>query len=508
MHDGAALLTDVFLPVGTSIAPTVLIRSPYGRGNLINVLARVFAERGYVAILQSVRGTFGSEGVFNPFFQEREDGLATVDWIEQQPWYNGKLGLFGASYLGQVHWAIAAALGERVSAISLDRTTADFAAAIHDGGGFRLEDFLTWSSMLTTQERRNPIVQALKRLIFGDPLTRDYARLPLRTMDEIVLNKQLPFWRDWVDHDHPSDEFWAPIRNRETLANVTAPINLTAGWSDLFIDQQFRDYLALRDPGRTMRFTIDEGTHAGFAGQGARMRGTFDWFEIHLKSQPAPEKDLGRTRVWMNGEDAWRDVINWPDAADGLNFQLGADGKLSSRSVPGTVSFCWSPNAPTPSFDGPTLVTRTGRGDMRPLAARADVLSFIGPVIQSAVDILGEPIAELEISADAPAHDLFVCLCDVAQNGHATNISDGYLRLSPAENRERRYVELRLLPAGWRVKPGHRLQLIIAGGAFPRYARHLGTAEPAGTSTTMRDVTINLHMGPRSKLRIPVAAIP
>ena len=505
MRDGVHLLTDIFKPSGVPTAPTVLLRSPYGRGSIVDAFARVFAERGYVAVLQSVRGTFGSEGSFNPFFQERSDGLDTVDWIERQPWYDGKLGLFGVSYLGQVQWAIAAALGDRVSAISLDRTTADFVDAILDGGGFRLEDFLTWSSMISIQERSNAVVQALKRVVFGDPLTKDYRKLPLRTMDETVIGHRLPYWRDWLDHPDPHDQFWAPIRDRKSLANVTAPINLSAGWSDLFIGSEFQDYLALKAAGATVRMAIDEGTHSGFGSQGARMRGAFEWFDIHLKGQAANSEDLTRTRVWMNGEKAWRDVKHWPGEDQSLKLYPSPDLALSDESNAGEVSFCWSPANPTPSGEGPTLVAKTGRGDTRSLAARDDVLSFTGPVLGSAVDILGQPIARLEISADAPAHDLFVCLCDVRPDSKSTNISDGYVRLPATEPGARRVVEIALLAAGWRVEKGHRIQLLVAGGAFPRYARHLGTTEPSGSATAMRDVNISLHAGPGTSLHLPVA---
>ncbi len=508
MRDGISLLTDVFLPSGSSRAPAILLRSPYGRGTLINVLAHVFAERGYVVILQSVRGTFGSEGNFKPFFQEREDGLDTVDWIERQDWYDGKLGLYGASYLGQVQWAIAAELGDRVAAINLDRTTADFAAAIRESGGFRLEDFLSWSSMLAIQERSNVFILALKRAIFGDPLAKNYAQVPLRTMDETVIGEHLSFWRDWVDHEDPADDFWEPIRDRRKMANVMAPINLTAGWADLFIGQQFRDYLALRDVGTNVRLTIDKGTHSGFPEQAARLGEAFAWFEMHLKDGSAQIESPYRTRVWMNGEDSWRDLVQWPELSDGLALYPSADGCLSDHVVPGELSFCWSPSDPTPSKEGPTLATKTGRGDMRSLASRKDVLDFTTAPLPKPVEIVGEAIVELEVCADAPTYDLFVCLCDVRPDGRSTNVTDGYVRLSPGTTGDRRSVTVRLLPTAWRLDVSHSLQLLVAGGAFPRYARNLGTGEPAGTATAMRDVTITLKLGAASLLRLPVLPNP
>ena len=115
MRDSVNLLTDIYHPRAARNPPTVLMRTPYGRGSLFTVMARLFAGQGYTTVIQSVRGTFGSGGKFDPFFQERDDGVDTVAWIERQPWYHGKLGLYGASYLGFVEWAVAAELGDRIT---------------------------------------------------------------------------------------------------------------------------------------------------------------------------------------------------------------------------------------------------------------------------------------------------------------------------------------------------------------------------------------------------------
>jgi predicted acyl esterase len=87
MDDGAVLLADRHVAAAAADAsqPTVLIRSPYGRRQLWSLMfARLLAERGLQVVIQSVRGTFGSEGEFNPL-DEREDGLATLRWLRQQP---------------------------------------------------------------------------------------------------------------------------------------------------------------------------------------------------------------------------------------------------------------------------------------------------------------------------------------------------------------------------------------------------------------------------------------
>src|SRR5690349_16283527 len=109
MDDGAVLLADRWVAASERDRPqpTVLVRSPYGRAQAVGLLfGRLLAERGLQVVIQSVRGTFGSEGEFSPF-DERADGLATVRWLRGQPWHADRIGMLGPSYLGLVQWAVA-----------------------------------------------------------------------------------------------------------------------------------------------------------------------------------------------------------------------------------------------------------------------------------------------------------------------------------------------------------------------------------------------------------------
>ncbi|TCL07011.1 CocE/NonD family hydrolase [Sodalis ligni] len=507
-RDGVALMTDVYHPFGIDRPPIVLLRSPYGRKNIVGLCARLFAERGYTAVVQSVRGTFGSGGRFHPFFQERDDGLDAVGWIERQPWYGGRLGLWGASYMGQVHWAMAAELGERVAAIAIVRSTSDFAAAIWGGDGLRLEDFLSWICLVEAQEKSNAIVQALRRRFFGDAHARHYAALPLETLDEQVSGAAIDCWREWMAHDHPADPFWQPIRDRCTLARVTAPVSMVAGWSDLFIGHQLHDYAELQACGKTVRLTVDPWTHTSLKSLAGAMADAFDWFDIHLKGRESGKDALNHVKLWVVGANEWRNETAWPPAGSvSRALQLTGSGGLGEGGIAEAERrFVYDPKDPTPSLAGPTLSDASGRGDMRPLAARADVLSFIGPVLDQDTEIAGRPVLTINVSADGPEHDLFICLCDVDENGRATNITDGYQRLPGFAADTRRTVTLPLLPAYWRVAAGHRLQLLIAGGAFPRYARNLGLGERMSMATRSRKTTIAVHCGGKdpSRLALPL----
>lgn len=148
MGDGVELLADRYYPRGAPQAPVVLIRSCYGRDSF-KMIAAVFAERSMQVVMQSCRGTFGSQGVFRPFFDEENDGADTVEWIERQPWFSGKLALWGISYLGNTAWAVARSrAGGKVNALGLHVTLTNFRDRTYAFDGFTLITCIDWTMMM------------------------------------------------------------------------------------------------------------------------------------------------------------------------------------------------------------------------------------------------------------------------------------------------------------------------------------------------------------------------
>jgi len=152
MDDGIELLGDLYQPPSPGPHPTILVRSPYGRAGPVGLLwGRVFAERGYQAFVQSCRGTFGSGGRFEPNIHERADGLATIRWVQTQPWFDGRLAMNGLSYLGGVQWAVADAAGPCLRALCPHMTYSNIAEYWYRGDSFALGDMLDWTMMSTSK---------------------------------------------------------------------------------------------------------------------------------------------------------------------------------------------------------------------------------------------------------------------------------------------------------------------------------------------------------------------
>ena len=154
MDDGVTLMTDVYSPRAPGPHPTILMRLPYGR-NGFGTVAECYAERGFHVVLQACRGTEKSGGDFDPLVNERADGLATLEWIKAQPWYDGRLGLSGPSYLGYAQWAICDALPE-VAAMATKVTSAEFQSVVFPSGAFHLGLWLSWLQVIEGL-RGNPL---------------------------------------------------------------------------------------------------------------------------------------------------------------------------------------------------------------------------------------------------------------------------------------------------------------------------------------------------------------
>ncbi|MCA9973510.1 MAG: CocE/NonD family hydrolase, partial [Anaerolineales bacterium] len=287
MSDGVRLLADHYAPQTAVPQPAILIRTPYGRRLLNAVYAQRFAERGYHVLCQDVRGRFGSAGTFEPYVAERADGAATIAWLARQPWCNGRVGMWGQSYVGYVQWAAAAAAPEALQAVVPAITQSDLAIGRVDG--LQLDRMLRWLVQLDALDANVaglPGWERLRRLTQAaaqDALVaRGASRLPLADADLAMFDQPVPFFRTWLRHPDPADDYWAAVDFSRAVGRVTAPAHLVAGWHDIFLDGQLADYAALRANGRAPFLTIGPWTHTDPAAAAAAIREGLAWFDAHL----------------------------------------------------------------------------------------------------------------------------------------------------------------------------------------------------------------------------------
>ncbi len=496
MPDGVVLLADHYRPARElGPLPVVLIRSPYGRAGLAgSVFAAPLARRGFQVFIQSARGTFGSGGQFRPFLHERSDGLATVAWLREQAWCDGRVAMTGGSYLGHTQWAIAPYVDPPLASVSLNITAARITSAFYEHGAPGLRNALNWSGQIGRQER-GVLPPMLPNPVHLAVMKRALRKVPLQAADVAVAGAPVPFWRDFVDHAGPGDEFWAGADHDHADLTKLPPVSMVTGWWDLFAAEQLRDYAAIRAAGIEARIIVGPWIHAEPAEIKATTLQDVAWLEHYLSGGRAPSGPP--VRLYLQQAGTWLDFDQWPPPATEAAYYLRQDGGLATDPEPADAppgSFVYDPADPTPTAGGPVLQPPGKQLDNAGIESRPDVLTYTSPPLAADLDIVGPVGARIYVRTSLPFADVFVRLCDVDDKDVSRNVVDGIRRLSPqtvpADDVEVGVdgilaVDVELFPTAYRVRAGHRIRLQVSGGAFPRFARNHGSGEPFGAAVTM-----------------------
>jgi uncharacterized protein len=520
MPDGAVLRADHYFPRAPGAYPTVLVRSGYGReleaglfGRAFAQLLIAFAERGYHVLIQTTRGRFGSEGEFGPLVSARVDGLATLDWLARQPWFNGAVGMWGASWLGYMQWAVAAGAPPYLRALAPSITASQFYSFTFPDGAFGLDHMLRWVVSINLDDVRGKPPLKRSRSELKRAVSAAMLHLPLVEADLVALGEVLPYYREYFKHPYPDDPYWHATDSGRHMADVSAPVTLVSGWYDFFLRELLADYAALRAAGKEPYLTIGPWFHTNLQAAFESLRQGIAWFDAHLKRDPSALR-AKPVRVYVMGAGEWREMDAWPPLLRTQQYFLRSRGRLStepSTTVSTPDQYRYDPANPTPSIGGPLFnYFQAGAKDNRALEARPDVLIYTGAVLEQAVEIMGAPRVVLHARSSLAYTDFFARLCDVQPDGRSINVSDGLVRIDPEHDAllpdSSLRVEVVLWPTAYRFRAGHRIRLQLSSGAHPRWSRNLGSGEPIGTATLMfaADQTIYHDSAHPSSLTLPV----
>ncbi|KAJ5166432.1 uncharacterized protein N7482_005213 [Penicillium canariense] len=515
MRDGIELAGDFYapdLPDNQAPAGLILIQCCYGRGAGISFMdARVFAARGFQALLVSTRGTYGSDGIFDPGSNEQSDSQDIVVWMRQQPWYPGSFATLGPSYLGYSQWAL------------LHDPPADCVAAVipvgpHDHawhawgtGSFRL-DRASWSDMMSrTDDQRGRLLLSRLSSIPGlgflrsSELDEAVAGLPLDASLQKYFGDKAPWLFEYLKHPNVDDVYWTPRRHQIALERVKIPILLISGWYDTFTTQTMHQFKHLHGRGVNVRLVVGPWTHVQASGLHS-IPEIMDFLAEHLAK--TVKYNRFPAHIFITGAQEWRSMPTWPPATRPAVFYLQENSCLGSKQPTqdaNPASFVFDPRSPTPSIGG-NQMSVGGRVDDSAYANQSDVLTFTSEPLSEDLEVLGVPSVHLIHASDPPFADLFVRLSEVDAQGVSHNITDVYKALDPMREMSHP-IRLDLQDCAHLFRVGMRVRLIVAGGSFPMYARSLGTAENRVRSDkTAPQKHIISIAGGVSQLTLPVRA--
>jgi uncharacterized protein len=523
-RDGATLYADIYRPKSSDKFPVILMRTPYDKSVSWAVLpAFKIVPRGYVLIIQDVRGRYSSEGEWYPFKHEQADGYDAVEWAASLPYSNGKVGMMGASYVGATQMLAAISAPPHLAGIAPGVTASNY----HDGWTYQSGAFEQWFDQnWTTQLARNTLDRFIDKNTdarVGAP-TLPLANYPVFNFGQLPAEAQLtssmaPYYGDWLAHPD-YDEYWKQWSIEEHFSSIAVPMLQVGGWYDIFSAGTLRNYMGVKAHGSTeaartqQHLLMQIGGHAGFgrrigdvdfgphALENPYIDVILDWYDFLFKgihNQFATDKPV---KLFVMGLNEYRQEDDWPPPqARYLKYFLHSTGKANSLRGDGSLStsapksepsdsYVYDPGDPVPTIGGPLCCAQEliepGPRDQRPAENRDDVLVYsIGPLAQD-LEVTGPVSASLFVKSSSVDTDFTGKLVDVAPDGFAENVAEGILRMRYRDSQEHAslmnpgqmyQITLDLLATSNVFLRGHTLRLEISSSNFPRFDRNLNTGE-------------------------------
>ncbi len=501
MSDGTLLATDVYLPRGKGKFPVVLVRTPYGKWQDA-WMGKAFRFFRIGVVLQDVRGKNGSEGEFYPFINERSDGLQTLRWIRQQPWSNGNVTGWGGSYVGYTQWAISDSLDFMTPLL----TGANIYDFVYPDSLFSLHSTFLWG-VINAASTANTIPP--EKLKAGPKI------LPISAADDSTI-KDVQFLNDWIAHEK-YDDYWKNINFRGI---TKAPVISTAGWYDIFLLAQIRDFQTLVSDGRKgSRLIIGPWCH-GSMGESNEYGGLkktgkptklFKYVKNQIKGKKpklnSPFHDNTYNLFIMERNEYIGSEVYPPEETSIVPLYIGPDGRMSFEKIAedGILSYRYDPADPFPSIGGTILGEKVGPARQNDNISRKDQLVFETDINDKPMTLLGPVSATLWLQSSVPSTDFIVGLQDVFPDGKIINIQEGGARVRFTSDKPQK-TDISVWATGYQLNPGHKLRVFIASSWFPRYNRNLNNDEPASTAITMSEASQKVYYGTEtpSSINLPI----
>ena len=521
MRDGVSLVADIYRPKIEGRLPVLLTRTPYNRKD--PETGMYLASRGYVVILQDTRGRFDSEGEFYPFRNEADDGYDTIEWAASLPYADGRVGMFGGSYVGATQMLAASSNPPHLVGIFPYVTAMEYYEGWTYEGGALMQWFASsWTSGLTEDTVRRKTAALNRSSQWVEQLPADDYRL----FNAPTATEVAPYFRDWVEHE-TDDDYWRKIRVSDFYNKMNVKALHAGGWHDIFSGGSIRNFMRLQKEAPTreardgQRLLMGPWAHAATSPEGKIGDVTFGsqavldmnativkWYDFAIKGQQNEFATAAPVKIFVMGDNVWRAEKEFPLARTSytkyyLHASKGAqsvsgDGLLSTASPQKerADTYDYDPASPVRTIGGRLCCGGLPPGpfDQSPNESRSDVLVYSTPPLDRDVEVTGFITVDLYAATSAADTDFTAMIVDVDAKGYARYLGDGVIRARFRNSREKpepiepgkiyKYA-IDLWATSNVFKAGHRIRVYVSSSNFPRFNRNLNTGEKTFGGTRM-----------------------
>lgn len=554
MRDGVVLYADVYRPVTKDPVPVILMRTQYNKEAAQVEPSRFqtpawFASHCYIVVIQDIRGQYASKGTFYEYAHDRDDGYDSVQWAAHLPGADGKVGMYGSSYVGATQWLAATATPPALKTIVPSNTASDYYDGwTYEDGAFRLAFIEGWM---------------METIVHSAALNRGDVKLAAALHDDY---KDLAKWMHFTPYDrftpfHPGDPavapyffdsirhstddaYWKQFSIQSRYNKVDLPVLAFDGWYDAFIHGALRNFEGMRHGGETeqartdQRIVIGPWEHVAWGRPSSpvspRLKAigpvanspvnelTLAWFDHFLKGEDNGIATGPRVDYFEMGENKWHTAADWPIpgtqyqqwyfASGGHGASVMGDGTLSEMA-PGenqspapaaaaSDAFVYDPSDPVPSIGGHSccswLTGPQGQFDQSAIEQRSDILVYTSAPLKEPLDVTGPITVTLYAKSTAPDTDFTAKLVDVCPDGTAINLANGIqdarfrdslshpTLIHPGEIYK---YTIHVWPTSNLFLPGHKIRVEISSSDFPQFAPNPNTGAPFGVSARWQKAT-------------------
>ncbi len=498
MRDDVQLAADIYFPSvngrpADGRFPVILERTPYDKASPRQVSnAKYFARRGYVTVIQDVRGRFESEGEWYAFAKEAPDGYDTVQWLGTQPWSNGAVGTMGASYAGSDQSALATLAPSHLSTMIVAVGASNYYhGSMRQNGALeqRFHVYVFRMAMTSKEAIADPGLQAEIKKAFLVDMPDIVRQFPIK--EGATVLRRLPSYEKWaidiLTHGE-FDDYWGQrgyAFDQYYDEHADVPTLYLGGWYDSYARNTTQSYAKLSALKQSRQVLLMgpwthggfDVTHAGDVDFGTESHIDLNdlrlaWFDHYLKGIHTEFAEWSPVRVFtmgtgsqrMNRHDYdrrldhggyWRSEPDWPvPGTVETPFYLRAGGCLSedkpSEDEAPSTGYTFDPKDPVPTMGGgisaADSIIRPGAFDQRgrldflgcvdelPINSRQDILTFQTPKLEDDTELTGDIVMHLWASSSTLDTDFTAKLIDVHPpsddypDGFAMNITDSIIR--------------------------------------------------------------------------------